>query len=179
MTIELTVLALIDQRLGAEGFPYMLTGSFAHAHYATPRMTRDLDIVVQISEAGINRLVAAFADDFYIDADAVRSAIRSQTLFNLMHLESGLKVDFIVRKTSAFRQTEFERRRRVPLGQLEVWIVSREDLILSKLVWARETGSEQQRRDIRDLLAGVADMDYIRTWATALGVGPLLEDLAP
>jgi hypothetical protein len=68
MTTELEVLGLVSDRLSAGGLPFMLTGSFALAYYATPRMTRDLDIVVALHERDVSALVAAFASDFYIDA---------------------------------------------------------------------------------------------------------------
>ena len=179
MTTELEVLGLVSDRLSAAGLPFMLTGSFALAYYATPRMTRDLDIVVALNERNVDTLVAAFASDFYIDADAARAAIVSERMFNLMHLESGVKVDFIVRKSSEFRQVEFARRQPVAIAGTRIWIVSCEDLILSKLVWALESNSELQRRDIHQLLAETIDLDYIRTWAPQLGVETLLNELMP
>ena len=133
MTTELEVLGLVSDRLSAHGLPFMLTGSFALAYYATPRMTRDLDIVVALQESDVDSLVAAFESDFYVDADAARTAILSERMFNLMHLESGVKVDLIVRKSSEFRQVEFARRKPVAIAGIQSWIVSCEDLILSKL----------------------------------------------
>ena len=179
MTTELEVLGLVSDRLSAAGLPFMLTGSFALAYYATPRMTRDLDIVVALNERNVDTLVMAFASDFYIDADAARAAIVSERMFNLMHLESGVKVDFIVRKSSEFRQVEFARRQPVAIAGTRTSIVSCEDLILSKLVWALESNSELQRRDIHQLLAETIDLDYIRTWAPQLGVETLLNELMP
>jgi hypothetical protein len=98
MTTELDVLGLVSDRLSERNLPFMLTGSFALAYYATPRMTRDLDIVVALDESDVDALVAAFESDFYIDADAARTAVLSERMFNLMHLESGVKVDLIIRK---------------------------------------------------------------------------------
>jgi hypothetical protein len=179
MTTELDVLGLVSDRLSARGLPFMLTGSFALAYYATPRMTRDLDIVVALNESEVDALVAAFESDFYIDSDAARTAILLERMFNLMHLESGVKVDFIVRKTSEYRQVEFARRQQVAIAGIRTWIVSCEDLILSKLVWALESNSELQRRDIHQLLAEAIDLDYIRKWAPQLGVTTLLNELMP
>jgi hypothetical protein len=179
MTTELDVLGVVSDRLSANGLAFMLTGSFALAYYATPRMTRDLDIVVALNARDADTLVAMFASDFYIDVDAARAAILSQRMFNLMHLESGVKVDLIVRKSSEFRQVEFARRRAVALAGIRTWIVSCEDLILSKLVWALESNSELQRRDIHQLLAGAIDLDYIHKWAPQLGVVVLLNELTP
>ena len=177
MLTELDVLGIVGGRLTACGIPFMLTGSFAMAHYATPRMTRDIDLVVALRLADVDELVAAFAADFYIDADAARDAVKSERLFNLMHYGSGIKIDFIVRKSSEYRALEFSRRQRAAMGAVETWIVSREDLILSKLVWARDGGSELQRRDVHQLLGGSVDTDYLRKWARVLGVESLLEEL--
>ena len=177
MATELDVLRIVSDRLTTNGLPFMLTGSFALAYYATPRMTRDLDLVVALTETDIHPVVAAFQADFYIDADSVRDAIQSEKLFNLMHLESGIKVDLIVRKTSAYRLLEFGRRQEVDLAGVRTWIVSREDLILSKLVWALDSGSELQIRDVRLLLAEAVDEDYIRFWAPRLGVDDALRPL--
>jgi hypothetical protein len=177
MTTELDVLALVSDRLSAASVPFMLTGSFALAYYATPRMTRDLDMVVALDERDVEPVVAAFASDFYVDADAARIAVRTERMFNLMHLESGVKVDFIVRKSDEFRQVEFARRKPVAIANVQTWIVSCEDLILSKLVWALQSNSELQRRDIRQLLVGSIDRDYIRKWAQQLGVTSLLDEL--
>src|SRR5450631_1660335 len=99
MATELEVLGLVSDRLSAAGVRFMLTGSFALAYYATPRMTRDLDIVVALAEREVGALVAASASDFYVDASDALAAVRSERLFNLMHLESGIKVDLIVRKS--------------------------------------------------------------------------------
>lgn len=177
MPTELDVLRLVSERLTAGGWQFMLTGSFALAHYATPRMTRDLDIVVAIEARDVDRIASAFSDDFYIDAEDVRSAVASQRLFNLMHFASGIKVDFIVRKSSDYRLAEFDRRQPVTMGGVPTWIVSKEDLILSKLVWAQESGSELQRRDIRLLLNCAPDLQYLNQWASRLGVAELLDEL--
>lgn len=179
MTTELDVLALVGDRLSAQGVPFMLTGSFALAHYATPRMTRDLDIVVALSLRDVMTVVAAFSGDFYVDAEAARDAVAAERLFNLMHYGSGIKVDLIVRKSSEYRLLEFSRRQQVELGPVRTWIVSREDLILSKLVWARDAQSELQLRDVRQLLDGPVDAVYLRQWAPVLGVESLLESTMP
>lgn len=173
---ELDVLRIISERLEARGLPFMLTGSFALAYYATPRMTRDLDIVVALQEKDVGPLVAALAPDFYVDAEAARAAVRTERLFNLLHLDSGIKVDLIVRKSSAYRRLEFERRIAVQVGDVRTWIATREDLTLSKLVWARDVESELQLRDVRSLLQGQADVEYLRRWAAELGIMAQLEE---
>ena len=78
-----------------------------------------------------------------------------------------------------FRRQEFERRQRAMLGPVDTWIVSREDLILSKLVWARDTQSEVQYRDVKRLLDGAVDLEYLQRWADVLGVQAVLNELLP
>lgn len=177
MSTELDVLADVTRRLDAAAVPFMLTGSFALAFYATPRMTRDLDIVVALDPGRIAAVTAAFADEYYIDPDMIAPALRLESLFNVMHFASGMKVDLIVRKSSPYRVHEFTRRRRASLGDVETWIVSREDLVLSKLAWSAT--SEVQRRDVQQLLTEAVDVDYLRRWAPELGVLGALNELLP
>ena len=179
MTNELDVLETISKRLEAAGLPFMITGSMALAYYAMPRMTRDIDIVVALSPSTFGALKNSLADDFYIDPDYALDAIRSERMFNLMHLASGIKVDLIVRKSTEYRQFEFSRRRAINLGGVSTWIVSREDLILSKLEWSRGSASELQRRDIAQLLVGPVDWDHLLRWAVVLGVQSALQELRP
>lgn len=154
----------------------MLTGSFALSYYGRPRMTRDLDFVVALQAGDTTALMRGFEVDFYIDEEAVNTAIASQRMFNLMHLESAIKVDIIVRNDSAYRRQEFTRRRAIDLGGVATWIVSREDLILSKLVWSLDSRSEMRLRDVRSLLGESTDWIYLQHWAPLLDVATLLDE---
>jgi hypothetical protein len=136
MATEVDVLKHVSEGLSAQSLPFMLTGSFALAYYATPRMTRDLDFVVAPAGDDGEALLRIFSADFYIDANAVRAAPENERLFKMMHSGSGIKVDLIVRTSSEYRLTEFAQRQQVTLGSVFTWIVTREDLILSKLVWS-------------------------------------------
>ncbi len=80
-------------------------------------------------------------------------------------------------KSDAYRQEEFARRHEITLGNFQTWIVSREDLILSKLYWAKDSRSEMQLRDVRNLLAAECDAVYLRSRAQMLGVDELLEEM--
>lgn len=166
----------IAHRLTTAGIDYMLTGSMAMAVYATPRMTRDVDLVVAVGRGDVDTLVSLFEADCYVDRDAVAEAIASAGMFNIIHNEWIIKADFIVRKRSPYRQTEFERRRQIDVEGDSLSIVAPEDLILSKLEWALQTGSELQLRDVREIVAASSDLDweYIEKWSTHLGVDGLL-----
>ena len=167
---------MVCSRLEAADIAYMLTGSLAMNYYAQPRMTRDIDLVVALGDSDTQRLLELFAPDFYVDAESVRRAVYDTSMFNLLHLESVVKVGMIVRKGSLYRRGEFERRRRIELEGFSAWIVSLEDLILSKLVWAKPSRSELQLRDVKNLLAAGPEHAYLRQWANALCVESLLEE---
>ncbi|HEY5770281.1 MAG TPA: hypothetical protein VIS71_10595, partial [Terrimicrobium sp.] len=131
MLNELDIVRDVSRRLDGAGIAYMLTGSMAMNYYAQPRMTRDIDIVVALASSDAIRIVQLFEQDYYVSSDAVSGSIASESLFNLIHQESVIKVDFIVRKALPYRLIEFERRQRVLIKDFSTWIVSKEDLIIS------------------------------------------------
>lgn len=94
-----------------------------------------------------------------------------------MHLDSA-KVDLIVRKNSEYRHVAFERRKSVEFAGVSTWITSREDLILSKLVWASDSGSEMQLRDVRTLIDESVDWAYLKDRAAKLGVAAKLDEVS-
>jgi hypothetical protein len=174
---ELDILRDVSQRLGSAGIAFMLTGSVAMNYYAQPRMTRDIDLVVALTPADAEVVVRLFESDFYIDPETVALAIAHKSMFNLIHLDSVIKVDCIVRKDEPFRLEEFGRRKEIILADFHTWIVSREDLILSKLAWTKDSRSEIQLKDAGNLLAPECDIDYLRSRAGLLSVRDLFEDL--
>jgi hypothetical protein len=167
----------IAERLGGAGIPYMLTGSVALAIYAAPRMTRDIDIVIDIGADDAGRVVALFEGDCYIDRDDTYEAARRRVMFNAIHKESLLKIDFIVRKDEPYREAEFQRRRPIDIEGTAIAVVAPEDLFLSKLCRARGSQSELHLRDAKALAGSVRDLDwkYILDWALKLGVRELAE----
>ena len=174
---ELDIVREVSQRLESAGISYMLTGSMAMNYYAQPRMTRDIDVVVALCPADAEGVVKLFSADYYVSREAVDSSIAHESLFNLIHHESVIKVDCIVRKRTAYRLAEFDRRQRIPIQDFATWIVSKEDLILSKLFWAKGSHSEFQLRDVRNLVSTGCDRTYIERWTGELGVANLWQEI--
>ena len=179
MSDQIDVLKLVGGRLDEAGIPYMVSGSMAMNFYAQPRMTRDIDLVVDLEPRDATRVAEAFIADFYCDAEAIRSAIARRGFFNLIHFDKLIKVDFIVRRESAFRRVEFDRRRRVVVDGASLWMVTAEDLLLSKLAWARDSRSPVQLGDVRNLMqsADTIDWPYVERWAAELAVVDLLGEM--
>ena len=175
---ESDVLRDVSRRLDGAGIAFMLTGSLAMNYYAQPRMTRDIDVVVELGPGDTPKIVNLFRPDYYVSPEAVDESIRQQSMFNLIHNESIIKVDFVIRKNQTFRQEEFQRRKRIRIQDFDTWIVTKEDLILSKLYWARDSRSERQLTDVQNLIATGCDTAYISRWAKDLGVAELWKELA-
>jgi len=178
---QLAVLSQVVNALRSLDIAHMVSGSLAASYYVEPRMTRDLDLVVDLTPATAGGLAAALASDFYCDEHALRRAAHERSIANAIHSETLLKVDFIVRKDDAFHREEFGRRRLRLLGTVEVDLVSTEDLILSKLLWFQQGGSAIQRADIERLLRDAPELDraYLTHWAQTLRVDRLLAEMAP
>src|SRR5438034_9483670 len=117
----------------------MLTGSMAMNYYAQPRMTRDIDVVIAIGPTDVERMASLFEPEYYVSKQSIRDSIAHESVFNLIHHESVIKVDFMVRKQSEYRQVEFERRQKVSILDFTTYIVSKEDLIISKLWWTKDS----------------------------------------
>jgi hypothetical protein len=177
MSEEIRILKLICDRLENGNIPYMLTGSLAANFYAVPRMTRDIDFVIEIFEFDVSNFFQIFQNDFYIDKTSIADAIKHKNMFNIIHNDTVFKVDFVVRKDSSYRKTEFQRRRRIDLDNTPIWIVAPEDLILSKLEWSKDSLSDFQLRDVKNLLTSTKNLDeeYINKWVQELGLNSVYE----
>lgn len=171
------VLGDFTKRLESIGIEYMLTGSMALVHYALPRMTVDIDIVVNILPENIDKFISEFENDYYIPTGRARRAVEQKGMFNLLNNQTILKIDCVVLKGNEFDMNAFSRRQKVNYaGEFDVWIISKEDLILSKLNWAKKSGSERQMLDVASIVRNGFDKDYVEKWAKKLGVDELLRE---
>ncbi|MBS4066300.1 MAG: hypothetical protein KGZ74_17200 [Chitinophagaceae bacterium] len=153
----------------SHNIPYMLSGSVAMSIYTIPRATRDFDFVVHLQPKDVDSLTNHFSGAYYCDRDSINEAIQSVSMFNVIDHASGFKADFVILKNEAFRQEEFNRRKKVVFEGLEIYIVSAEDLLLSKVIWIQDFQSGIQMDDILNLweTEGI-DKTYIRKWVNIL-----------
>lgn len=154
----------ITAALDARNIPYMVSGSMAMLAYTVARTTRDIDIVIELSEKSLNSFYEIFKDQFYLHKPSVEEELHRKGMFNAIDNRSGLKIDFVVKKNSPFRKREFERRTRQKLFGHEAWLVSIEDLILSKLIWIQKIQSDRQKEDVKSLLENKVDRAYLDKW---------------
>jgi hypothetical protein len=165
-----SVVAVIE-RLGV---PYMIVGSYGSIVYGEPRFTNDVDIVTDLPADRVGDFCAAFpAPEFYLSEEAARDAVANRFQFNLLHPASGNKVDLIIPRDDEWGRTQLDRRRRIGLGEgFEVYAASPEDVIVGKLWYYAEGGSDKHLRDIASILkvsGDAVDREAVSRWADALG----------
>lgn len=152
------------------GVEYMISGSYAMSVYGEIRTTRDIDVVIELRHEDVARFAEAFSDDYYVSDDSIHSAISRRSMFNIISHRHGGKIDCIIGKDTEFARWTFRRRIRSRIADVEVWVTTKEDLILAKLNWARDTHSAMQIRDIANLTDSDYDADYIDQWIEDLGL---------
>lgn len=171
MNVERNVL----DRLEALGLRWYVTGSWALAAYAEPRMTRDIDVVIDASPADYDgRIRPAFEADFLVN-DPID--LGGRWMGGLLHKREIVRVDIMLGRSDAWSRSALERRRRLDHPTLgPIWVIAVEDLVLAKLEWSDGT-SELQLRDVRSIVRLVDDLDwtYLEQYAGALGIGDRLE----
>ena len=143
-------------------------------------MTRDIDIIVELTLEDVSKVYRLFEGDFYVDETIIREAISYHGMFNIIHNETMVKVDFIIRKDTPYRRLEFSRRCLMQIDDFEVFVVSLEDLVLSKLYWAKNSQSELQLNDVKILIRenrNQLNENYLDKWANQLQIMHLLEEL--
>jgi len=164
------------------GVPCHIGGSVASSIYGIPRLTIDIDIIADLQQEHVQPLVMQLQADYYIDADMIRDAIRRRSSFNLIHLDTMLKVDVYIPKSRSFDQEELRRVQQEALleGSRPFYVASPEGTILNKLEWYKMGGevSDRQWNDILGVLkvqGAHLDMAYLQHWAAVLNVTDLLE----
>jgi len=168
----LEVLRRITAALDRAGIAYMLTGSFASAHHGAPRSTLDIDIVIAASPAQLRTFVQSLpSGEYYSDLDAALEAHKRQSLFNVIDLPTGWKIDLIIRKSRAFSREEFDRRQLVNVQGLPIFVASAEDVVIAKLEWSKLAQSQRQIEDVAAILRlrwEALDRTYLEKWISEL-----------
>ena len=160
------------------GIDYMVTGSFAMSAYGEIRMTRDIDVVIQINENQIKPFTELFEREYYVSDESIRRAIENRSMFNVISNVHGGKVDCIVMKDTNFARASFQRKYKVSVTEIEFWTTTKEDLIVAKLSWARDSHSEMQIRDIANLTSSEYDSAYVDDWIGRLQLESIWHEVA-
>lgn len=172
------LLKLVVEVLADSGIDYMVTGSLASSLHGEPRATHDIDLVVQIESSHAPALLGAFPPPrFYLSGEAIRDAIATGGMFNLLDSAEGDKVDFWLLTTGAFDRSRFARKYVEEVLGIQLKISTPEDTILQKLRWAEISGgSEKSFTDalrVYEVQQGTLDLAYLHDWVVRLGLDAL------
>jgi len=166
------LLRALAEALRAERIPFMLTGSVAGAYHGAGRATMDVDLVIDPGTAQLDAFVTRVAaTGVYVSPAAARQALQDRSMFNVVDPESGWKADLILRKQRPFSESEFKRRFPIEFLGVTLDVATLEDVVISKLEWAKLGGSQRQLEDVRTLLrlrGDECDHEYVRRWVEAL-----------
>lgn len=168
------IFSFVIETLEKLGIPYMIGGSVAAIAYGEPRLTLDMDVVVDISSDQAQKLTKSFGPEYYVNLESMLEAIINKGSFNIIQSEEGVKVDFYVLGDDPFSREVFKRKKEQGFDKSRQAIfVSPEDIILKKLEWYKMGESNKHLEDIKGVLkisAAKLDLSYIEKWAKALEV---------
>jgi hypothetical protein len=176
----IAVVLRVTAALDALGVVHTIGGSLASSFAGEPRSTIDIDLVVDLEERHVMALVTALAEEFYVDADALRRAVRDKSSANLIHQPTQVKVDLFVAGGTPLDYEQLRRRRAVVVGPgRTIYVHPPEDILLQKLHWFRSGGevSDRQWRDALGIIrvqGAALDRAYLAAHAPALNVVDLL-----
>jgi len=180
MTSQENFVETLIEKLNQQSIPYMLSGSFSSSLHGQPRATKDVDIVIAPTEEQVLNFAGTLGESYYVSLDAVRDAFAHTSTFNVIDKLSAWKADFIICKDRPFSHQEFKRRSTTKIKGVDVWVTSPEDIILSKLEWAKDSQSELQFRDALGVAVvqwACLDQHYLHKWAKQLQVECSLKQL--
>ena len=164
--------------------PYYISGSIASSVFGLARATLDIDIVADVKDHHVSLLRQELEKSYYISEEMMKDAIQSKSSFNLIHLETSIKIDVFLIGESPHQQSAIQRRVRDTFEdddvQTEYYFSSPEDVIISKLKWYESGGkvSERQWHDVIGVMkvqGNSLDTKYLQKWANQLGVYELLK----
>jgi len=177
------VLKPVIQVVNELSITYYIGGSLASSIHGLPRSTLDIDLIADVQQVHIPVLKNKLKDNFYIDEDMIKDAIQRQASFNLIHLDSAIKIDVFIQKKDKYQLEILKRIQKDRLiesdSSAEFYFCSPEDIILIKLKWY-DDGDRISERQWLDVIGVIRvqhnnlDMDYLKVWAQRLGISKLL-----
>lgn len=182
--MEITgVLAKITDVLNRLKISYAVTGGVAVTVWGRARYTADIDIIIDITSQNLKQLISALlkiGKGIYLDIDAKMSIdfIKQQGGFNLIHSQSGVKADFIIKKDDEFSRMEIQRAIKKKFHDSKIYFISPEDLILIKLLWYKDSGSTRHLEDAESILKITKiDLKYIQKWLMKQSTSEIFKEI--
>lgn len=160
------ILSNVVKILEDKKIPYMVTGAIAVNYYGRLRATHDIDIIVELKEENIGKIVKELKKEFYIDVEDIKDSMKTKGMFNAIHNKTALKIDFWILGEDEFNKERFSRRKKVGMFNKKIWITTAEDLIY-----------EKHLKDVEGIFAvqkGKLNKEYLQKWSKKLGLTSLI-----
>lgn len=179
----LSALTPVTEAFEQLSIPHYIGGSVASSLYGMARSTMDVDIVADIKRNHVQALKDKLDEKYYIDEYMIIGAIENTSSFNLIHLETAIKIDVFIYKDEPHQRNAIERKVKDRFDEeldYECYFSSPEDIIIAKLQWF-EKGNRSSERQWLDILGVIKvqgknlDIGYIKSWSRKLGLLDLLE----
>jgi hypothetical protein len=158
--------------LETAAIPYFVTGSFASSAHGIPRSTNDIDIVIAPSTQQLDSLLKQFPEaNFAIDREDAFDALSRKSMFNVVDYATMWKIDFIIRQPTPFDGSRFSRRGMVDIAGVMLYTASPEDILITKLWWAKLSESDLQIKDAAGIIqvqGDDLDLGYVTRWVDTL-----------
>jgi hypothetical protein len=172
--VFIETLEWICGKLQSANIPYMITGGAAVGFWGHIRTTMDIDILIQIHNEQIAPLLSSIEGEACIDIEKAKKAILDKNMFNIIHNKTCFKIDLIPLSEDSFEIQKFNNRVKMNFQDKDIYVISPEDLIISKLLWSKSAGgSERQIKDCESIYilnSENLDLDYLKRWAKTLGI---------
>ena len=169
------LIALFVRPLEENDLQYMVTGGVASVIYGDPRFTRDIDIVLELDAHALPRLVSIFDPGAYylppLEALEIEVGRTRYGHFNVIHRGTGLRADVYLLDKTDVQQWGFRGRQRLPLDTVTISVATPEYVIVQKLLYFKDSGSDRHLRDIAMMLrvsGDHIDRDEVAQWASRL-----------
>ena len=177
--VEEKLFKKVINRLKKFDIPYMLTGGLAVTIWGRLRSTLDIDIVINLKERDRHKIIEAFKKDFYVDEEDLDLAYFKNLSFNIINLKTIEKIDFyFTKEDDEYERIKFNRRKTKKILGIKIDVISPEDLILTKLIWYKESNSTRHLEDALSVLKiSKVNLEYIKKWASRCSIKKILEEL--
>jgi hypothetical protein len=176
MVDSLAITTLVIEALARSKVPHVVVGSFARNFHAFPRSTKDADIVLALDAAGLARFESELGSDFSLDPQSTFETNTGTFRHTLLHKATEFKTELFLLSHDEYDQERFRRRIAFKFNGCDSFVLSAEDVIVSKLRWFRPKDIE----DIRDVMAAKLpslDWQYIQHWTDIHGTQKRLEQI--
>lgn len=153
--------------------PYMITGAYAVSYYGMPRATHDVDVVIAITAEDVEKICKGLKKNYELDREMIENAVLFRTHFSIIHLKSDLKADLWVLKDNAVENAKFKRKQKVSLFGVSTYMISPEDIIITKLDWYKRSKNSKHMDDVIGIIkvqSNKLDLTYMRGLFGKLGI---------